>query len=68
MNDKVKDIKNKDFFFLLFFSRAAPEAYGGSQARGLTRAVATGLCHSHRNVGSKPRLQPIPELTATLDL
>ena len=31
------------FFFSFFFclSRAAPLAYGGSQARGLVRAVAT---------------------------
>ena len=29
------------------FFRAAPAAYGGSQARGLNRAVATSLCHSH---------------------
>ena len=31
------------FFFLSVFSTAAPEAYGGSQARGLIRTVATGL-------------------------
>ena len=41
-------------FFRLF--RAAPEAYGGSQARGLSRAVAASLCQSHINAGSKPRL------------
>ena len=44
--------KNKDknigsfilFYFCLFaFSRAAPAAYGGSQARGLIGAVAAGL-------------------------
>ena len=40
-------------------------AYGGSQARGLIRAVAAGLHQSHSNVGSKPRLQPTPQLTAT---
>ena len=35
------------FFFCLFaISRAAPLAYGGSQARGLIRAVATSLYHS----------------------
>ena len=28
---------------LFVFSRPAPEAYGGSQARGLIRAVAAGL-------------------------
>jgi len=29
-------------------------AYGGSQARGLIRATAAGLCHSHSNAGSEP--------------
>ena len=33
------------FFFCLFaFSRAAPAARGGSQARGRIRAFAAGLC------------------------
>ena len=31
------------FFFFLVFSRAAPTAYGGSQAGGLIGAAATGL-------------------------
>ena len=35
------------FQFLLF--RAAPEAHGGSQARGQIGATAAGLCHSHSN-------------------
>ena len=35
-------------------------AYGGSQARGLTGAVATGLGHSHSNAGSKAHLWPTP--------
>ena len=58
------------FCFLLFvlsFSRAALAAYGGSQARGLIGGVAAGLCQSHSNTGSEPRLQPTPQLTATLD-
>ena len=56
------------FFFVFFaFSRAALEAYGGSQARGTIGAVATGLRQSHSNVGSKPRPQPTPQLTATPD-
>ena len=43
------------FFFCLFaISWAALVAYGGSQARGLIGAVATGL-------------QPTPQLMATLD-
>ena len=52
-------------FFLLF--RAAPIAYGGFQARGWIRAVAASLHYSHSNVGSKPRLQATPQLTATPD-
>ena len=54
-------------FFIFVFSRAAPAVYGGSQARGLIRAVAAGLHHSHSNVGSKQRLPPTPQLTATPD-
>ena len=41
-------------FFLLF--RAAPVAYGGSQARSQIWAVAAGPHHSHSNTGSKPCL------------
>ena len=52
-------------FFWLF--RATPEAYGGSQARGLIGAVVAGLCKSHSNTTSKPRLQPTPQLRATPD-
>ena len=56
------------FFFsscLFAFSRAAPMAYGGSQATGLVGAVAAG--HSHSHTRSEPRLQPTPQLTAMLD-
>ena len=42
------------FFFLLF--RAAPVAYGGSQARGQIGAPAASLRHSHRNAGSELHL------------
>ena len=63
--------KNSFFFFFLSFIfclfRAAPEACGGSQARGLIRAMAADLCQSHSNARSEPRLQPTPQLTATLD-
>ena len=56
------------FFFCLFaISWAAPVAYGGSQARGQSGAAATGLCQSHSNSGSEPRLPPTPQLTATPD-
>ena len=53
--------------FCFFFFRAAPVAYRGSQARGQIGAVAVGLHHSHSNSGSKPRLQPTLQLTATPD-
>ena len=57
------------FYFLSFFaiSWAASAAYGDSQDRGQIGAVATGLCQSHSNAGSEPRLQPTPQLTATPD-
>ena len=48
-------------------SWAALAAYGGSQARGLIGAVSAGLRQSHSNVGSEPRLQPTPQLTAMPD-
>ena len=54
------------FYFCIFsFSRATPMTYGGSQARGLIRAVAAGLRQSHSNTGSELRLPPTPQLTAT---
>ena len=37
---------------LFWLFRAAPEAYGGSQARSRIRATAAGLHHSHSHVGS----------------
>ena len=56
------------FLFVLAFSRAAPEAYGGSQARGLIGAAAASLHHSQSNMGSEPPLWPTPQPTATPDL
>ena len=53
------------FFFLCLFVFST--AYGGSQARGLIGAVATGLCQSHNNTGSEPCPQPTPQPTATPD-
>ena len=50
-----------------FFFWAALEACGGSQPRGLIRAVATGLCQRQSNMRSELRLQPTPQLTATPD-
>ena len=54
-------------YFLFVFSMAAPTAYGGSQARVPTRAVAAGLHHSHSTSGSEPCQQPTPQLMATSD-
>ena len=48
------------------FFRAAPAAYGGSQARGQIRTAAACLYHSHSNARS-PRLQATPQLMATPD-
>ena len=43
---------------ILFFGGGTPMACGGSQAKGLIRAAATSLYHSHRNGG-------IPAVSAT---
>jgi len=46
------------FFFclLVFFFQSRMVAYGGFQARSRMGAVATGLRHSHSNMGSEPHL------------
>ena len=44
------------FIYLFLLFRAAPAAYGGSQARGRIGAAAASLCHSHSNTGSEPHL------------
>ena len=54
------------FYFVLIF-RIKSVAYENSQARGQIRAVAASHSHSHNNAGFKLHLQPIPQLTATLD-
>ena len=46
---------------------AAPEAYGGFQARGLIGTAAASLRQSHSNAGSEQSLRPTPQLTAMLD-
>ena len=53
------------FFFLNLF-RAAPVAYGSSQARGPIRAAVASLHHSHSNARSKPHLWPTLQLMAML--
>ena len=49
---------------LVAVSWAAPTAYGGSQAKGLIRAVAAILCQSQSNEESEPCLRPTPQLTS----
>ena len=39
----------ESFFFFFGLFRVASAAYGGSQARGLIRTVAIGLCHSNED-------------------
>ena len=51
-----------EIFF--FFFRAAPVAYGDSQARGRIRATDAGVHHSHSNARSKLCLQITPQLIA----
>ena len=55
------------FALFFFFLKAAPEAYGSSQARGQNRAAAASLHHSHSHARSKPHLRPTPQFTATPD-
>ena len=51
--------KRKNFIYLfIYLFRAAPEAYGSSQARGVIRVTAAGLHHSHSNTKSELRLWP----------
>ena len=51
----VRELSGVFCLFVCLF-RAAPVAYGGSQARGLIGAVAAGLRQSHSNARSEPRL------------
>ena len=45
-----------DLIFFLFLFRAVLAAYESSQARGRIKAIAAGLYHSPRKVGSEPCL------------
>ena len=53
--------------FIYFFFKAAPAAYGSSQARGQIGAAAASLHHSHGNTRFEPHLQPKLQLVAALD-
>ena len=52
------ELRSSYFYLFFWLFRATPMAYGGSQAKGLIRAIAASLCQSHSNVGSEPHLQP----------
>ena len=60
-----EDFQVRSLFVLLF--RATPQAYGGSQARGLLGATTASLYYIHSHVGSEPSLQPTPQLKAMPD-
>ena len=73
---KIKQLINKNKTFFQFLNliflfclpfRAARNSYGSSQTRGPIGAVAAGLYQSHSNTRSEPRLQPAPQITATLE-
>ena len=55
------------FFLFYFLFLTSPVAYGSSGARGHLEVAAAGLCRSHSDAGSKPYLQPMSQLVATLD-
>ena len=55
------------YMCIYIYFRAAPAAYGSSQARARIGAAVAGLGHNHSNTGSEPHLQPTPQLTATPD-
>ena len=54
-------------YIFFFFFLATPATYGGSQARGPIRAIATGLNHSQSSAESKMHLWPTPQFMATPD-
>ena len=65
MNERINTVEDAspqnlnrflDFFFFFCLFRAAPAAYGSSQAGGQIGAADAGLRHSHSNTGSKPHL------------
>ena len=62
--NKHKDIRKVQSYVSSFILRATALAHGSSQPRGRTGAAAVGLCHSHSNAGSEPRLRPTLQLAA----
>ena len=54
-------------FYFIFF-KAAPAAYGNSQARGQIRAAAASLYHNPTNAESELCLQTTSQIMVTPDL
>ena len=63
----VTSKSTQTIFFLFCLFRAPPMAQGGSQARGLIRAVAASLHYSPSNARSERRPQRTPQLMVMLD-
>ena len=57
------------FSFIFFFYFLGPHMWHMEVPRlGIEfRATAASLCHSHSNMGSKPRLWPVAQLTSVPD-
>ena len=51
---QLVNLKEISSVFEFFFGGSV--SHEGSQARSLIEATAAGLCHSHSNAGSEPRL------------
>ena len=56
-----------NFFFFLPFLGPLPWHMEVPRLGVQIGTTAAGIYHSHSNAGSEPRLQPTPQLTATLD-
>ena len=63
----VGSLKSLSLFFFFLLLRAAPVAYGSSQARDRIRTLTASLCQSHNNPSAKIHLPPTPQIMATPD-
>ena len=61
MGEKGFLVPMSGLFFYFFFGGATPMSHGSSQARGVIKAAANSLHHSHSNG------EPTPQLAATQD-
>ena len=49
------------YIYIYSLFRAAPMAYGGSQAMGRIGTIAAGHSHSHSIAGSIPQVRAMPD-------